>query len=70
MKAPTIHHPAETVCFPEYPKLKAIVEDTASAYDIVGGGFVSVCIINAENKLQQVRTIDRNEAWSAIAPTT
>ena len=33
MKTPTIHHPAETVCFLEYPKLKAIVKELAKAME-------------------------------------
>lgn len=44
----------------------AIVKDERAAANIIGGGFESVCIINEENKLQQVRTIEKSYAWDDI----
>ena len=33
MNTPTIHHPAETVCFPEYAKLNTAVKELAKAME-------------------------------------
>ena len=44
----------------------AIVENEAAAGAIIGGGFESVCIVDANNKLRQIRTISKNIAWPEV----
>ena len=44
----------------------AIVENKDAAGAIIGGGFESVCIIDAKNKLCQVRTISKDLAWGDL----
>ena len=41
----------------------AVVAEESDAYNIIGGGFTSVCILDENNCLTQVRAISKELAW-------